>query len=50
MTKGSANNEVVLDVIREQVEQVMRNQPGRSIPPWLLFQFLSLGSYLEFLL
>lgn len=39
-----------LGAIRKQTEQAMGDQPGSSISPWSVFQFLLPGSYLDSIL
>jgi len=39
----------VLDGVRKQTEQAMGSKAVNSAPLWLLLQFMSPGSYLEFL-
>lgn len=36
----STAGQVVLDCIRKQAEQVLKNKPASSVPPWFLLQFL----------
>lgn len=44
---GGASRQAVLDVIRKQLEQVMRSESVNSIPPWCWLQFLPPGSCLK---
>ena len=46
---GSTIRQVVLGCFREQNEQATGSMLVVSVPPWPLLQFLSAGSYLEFL-